>query len=306
MGSAKDVGSASADVSRHREGSDEVSRHSAPMGNQGESQDLLQTVSEPLHQWLQRQADERSTFVEQPAVLDKGAPAEPEPFRPWDRQPLALLTILDDGHSDRGEEIRIRSSSVVIGRSKGDIRIPFDPDISSEHAELRCRLRDGHYRWHLLDRKSRNGTFVRAYRASLHRDTDLILGGRLYRFRPGLQEDENEDPEVLRTRAYEFSHGERGAELVELGRLNETGKKYSVAGAEARLGSDSSCDIVIEGDPYLSKVHVRFYQDDTRRWMLEDLKSRNGVWVRIRRLRVDNMIEFQLGQQRFRFEPRLG
>ena len=79
-----------------------------------------------------------------------------------------------------------------------------------------------------------------------------------------------------------------------------------MTGPQARLGSDPSCDIVIASDRYLSREHVRFYQDATGRWMLEDLKSRNGVWVRVRRLRVENTIDFQLGQQRFRFEPRLG
>ena len=282
-----------------------MSGHSTPTDNRGDSEDLLQTVAEPLHQLLKRQLDERSTFVEQPAPSPPSARAEPEPFRPWDRQPLALLTILDDGQVNQGEKIRLRTSSLILGRSSGDVRIPFDPDMSAEHAELRCRIHEGRFQWYLLDKKSRNGTFVRAYRASLYRDTDLILGGRLYRFTLRRHEDDEQDSEALQTRAYQVPSAGRDACLTELGQ-RASARTYSVSAPEARLGSDPSCDIVIESDRYLSGEHVRFYQDATRRWMLEDLKSRNGVWVRVRRLRVDNTIDFQLGQQRFRFEPRIG
>jgi hypothetical protein len=37
--------------------------------------------------------------------------------------------------------------------------------------------------------------------------------------------------------------------------------------------------------------------------MIDDQKSLNGVWIRIKKFAMDKPAEFQLGQQRFRFQP---
>ena len=123
-------------------------------------------------------------------------------FRPTNRQPLALLTILDDGSRDDGETIRIRDARVSIGREEGDLTLPFDPDISRQHAELRCQQQKGRFRWYLIDKKSTNGTFVRAFRASLSKESELIIGGRRYLFQLPEPGQEATETKALQTQAY--------------------------------------------------------------------------------------------------------
>ena len=51
---------------------------------------------------------------------------------------MAILVVFDDGRTD-GEIIRIRDHRFIIGRSEGDLVIPFDGRISA--ATLRSRTR---------------------------------------------------------------------------------------------------------------------------------------------------------------------
>ncbi len=269
---------------------------------QSDSEPILQTVAEPLQKVLQE------------AIAAAGKPPAPQQatktvyFRPLNRQPLATLTILDDGNQESGETIRIRDARLVIGRTKGDVTIPFDSDMSAEHAELRCQRQKGKYRWYLIDMGSTNGTFLRAYRASLSREMELMMGSRRYFFQLPAGGDEGQETQVVQTQTYRApSHTmieQLVPRLVEAGTTADQARTFSLAAREAEFGRDASCRIAIESDPFLSPKHARFYQDERGRWMVEDKKSHNGIWIRVKRMPLDQRAEFQLGQQRFRFEPR--
>ncbi|MCA9136112.1 MAG: FHA domain-containing protein [Planctomycetales bacterium] len=272
--------------------------------NDTNDEPCIQTVAEPLQQYLQEKAS--------PKPGRNNATSEvPSPnvraFRPTNRQPLAMLTILDDGSREDGETIRIRDSRFTIGREKGDVKIPFDGDISSQHVELRCQKQKGRFRWYLIDRKSTNGTFVRAFRASLSRETELIIGSRRYLFQLPVLGSEATETEALQTNAYRAPTRTLFEQFVP--RLTETGvaeqhaRSFSIGGREMNLGGDPRCDITIQDDPFISPKHARMYQDESDRWMIEDLKSLNGVWIRVNKFAIDKQTEFQLGQQRFRFQP---
>ena len=112
-----------------------------------EEEPVIQTVAEPLQQYWKE-------AKQQEPVRQPTRPNAPLPYRPANRQPLAFLTVLDDGSREDGETIRIRDSRFVIGREKGDLSVPFDADMSSHHAELRCQKEKGRFRWFLIDRKS--------------------------------------------------------------------------------------------------------------------------------------------------------
>ncbi len=58
-----------------------------------------------------------------------------QPYRPVNRPPVALLTILDDGSTTTGETVRIREPVCLIGRTEGSVGIPHDQSMSSRHAE---------------------------------------------------------------------------------------------------------------------------------------------------------------------------
>ena len=91
-------------------------------------------------------------------------------------------------------------------------------------------------------------------------------------------------------------------QLIETGVSNENARVFSIGG-EVYLGGDHRCQITIKDDPFINLRHARLYQDETERWMIEDQKSLNGVWIRIKKFAMDKQTEFQLGQQRFLFRP---
>ncbi len=273
-----------------------------------EDEPVIQTVAEPLQQYLQKAAS--------PAVAP--VPSNPQkktsslsvlPFRPTNRQPLAVLQVLDDGCRDEGEAVRIRHSRFSIGREKGDLTIPFDGDISGLHAELRCQKQKGRFRWYLIDQKSTNGSFIRAFRASLSRETELIIGSRRYLFQLPEPGNEATETEALQTQAYRAPSRTMIEQFVprltEAGVTADNARSFAIGGKEASVGSDVRCQITIEDDPFASPKHARLFQDECGRWMIEDQKSLNGVWIRVKKFAMDKQTEFQLGQQRFRFQPTL-
>lgn len=273
----------------------------SPRSTAIENEPIIQTASEPLQKLLQKAA------YRQPQP-DRSS--QTRPYRPVNRQPLATLTILDDGSREEGETIRIRSQSLVIGRERGDVTIPFDNDLSSEHAKLHCYYQNGEYRWFLIDLSSTNGTFLRAYRATLARDHEMLLGSRWYQFR--LPQEEpfcGAEPVVLETNLYKAptrTQLEREvATLSELGLPEGQSRTFHLGGTELLLGRGSGCQISIPEDPCLSPEHARFRLDRRGRWMVEDRKSLNGIWIRVRRMPLVQQAEFQLGQQRFLFRPHI-
>jgi len=279
---------------------------------------LIQTVAEPVQELLKRQAalEDEGKPKAAPAHADGFEPPKkprtqsPKTvlFRPTGRQPLALLTILDDGHREQGERIRIRDSRVTIGREKGFVTVPFDVDISSQHVELRCQKVQGKSRWYLIDLNSTNGTFLRAYRARLSQETDLICGSRRYRFQLPGDREQVDETKALETQAYQAPRRTMMQQFVP--RLTEIGlddnldsASFMIGASNTRLGRSQSCEISVTDDPFLSPQHARFIQDERGRWTIEDTNSLNGVWIRIKRMPLDQQAEFQIGQQRFRFQP---
>jgi pSer/pThr/pTyr-binding forkhead associated (FHA) protein len=269
------------------------------MNRNTDEEPIMQTVAEPLQQVLQQAA----------ALAAKSPPKKANrtlPFRPTNRQPLATLTILNDGSREEGEQVYLRNSKIVIGREKGEITIPFDSDISSQHAELICQKQKGKYRWYLRDLGSTNGTFVRGYRASLSKETELMLGSRRYLFQLPDHHLEGDETQGLQTQAFRSPSPTMMEQFVP--RLTESGTvqdglTFSLGATEMLFGRSPDCQLAIENDPFLSPNHARFYQDERGRWMIDDKKSANGVWIRIKRMALDQEAEFQLGQQRFRFNP---
>jgi pSer/pThr/pTyr-binding forkhead associated (FHA) protein len=62
--------------------------------------------------------------------------------------------------------------------------------------------------------------------------------------------------------------------------VSGSGKSWTVPLASGGLliGRSETCGIVLD-DRQVSGHHARIYQDPFDRWIVEDLQSRNGVWV---------------------------
>ena len=66
------------------------------------------------------------------------------------------------------------------------------------------------------------------------------------------------------------------------------GEPIPLSDQENFVGSDpQQATVVIADDPMLSSRHMRIYQDEHRRWFIEDLNSRNGVWLAIKQQELD-------------------
>jgi pSer/pThr/pTyr-binding forkhead associated (FHA) protein len=69
------------------------------------------------------------------------------------------------------------------------------------------------------------------------------------------------------------------------------------------IGREMSCDLWI-GDPSLSRQHCRIEQDEIGRWVIRDLKSRNGVYYkdqRFSRFTARDGDTYRLGSVKLKF-----
>jgi pSer/pThr/pTyr-binding forkhead associated (FHA) protein len=238
-----------------------------------------------------------------PAAPAPGAVAPTEPFRPVDRPPMALLTVLDDD-GESGETVRLRAATFVIGRVDGDLVIPHDGGISGRHAEISRRAEGGHFRWYLRDLQSTNGTFARASQVILHHGQEVLIGRTRLRFEAALSAPQPAPAPgaVAATRKWQAGPAQEAAaaakaSLVELTLAGE-GRRFALTEPETWVGRDPRGKVVLN-DPTVDPQHARAYRDPKGRWVLANARSLNGLWVRVDEVPLDRGGQFQCGEQRF-------
>lgn len=237
------------------------------------------------------------------------------PFRPRLRPPMAILRVLDDEGAD-AESVRVRVAEFTIGRSEGDLVIPHERLMSSRHAKIVRRYLDGAFRWFLVDLNSTNGTFVKVSSGKLHHGAELLFGSFRYQFNAAPQgEFDQGDAETTAPGAPQRTMGwvrvnqeDLLRSMPKLSRISPGGEvvDFPISRSDLRIGADpGQADLSIVDDPYLSSLHLRLHQDEHQRWHVEDLGSKNGLWVAVREQELDRRAMFQLGEQRFsiRFAP---
>lgn len=70
-------------------------------------------------------------------------------------------------------------------------------------------------------------------------------------------------------------------------------------GEQIVIGSDAAKSQITVDDPLLNPRHARLIRQPNGMWRIEDLRSRNGIWMRIEESAVERGCQFQLGEQRF-------
>jgi hypothetical protein len=267
---------------------------------------LLETDEDILRELLRSKADvELVAKGEEPAAPQAKPPATSKPFRPMQRPPVALLTVLDDGKSE-GEVARLRSDRFVIGRTNGDLLIPHDQQVSSRHIEITRQRSGDKYRWVVTDLQSTNGLFIRVSRTILADKAEILAGTGRYRFEaPNSNLPETVD--ALPPDAQQGATRAIGADaasllhpaLVELS-AGMALSRLPLAKAEYWIGSDSACVICRSGDPFIEPRHVRVYREANGSWHAQNNKTANGLWLKVPQVTVTESCSFQIGEQRFR------
>jgi pSer/pThr/pTyr-binding forkhead associated (FHA) protein len=244
--------------------------------------------------------------------MPASAPAAPaaaddtERFRPVQRPTTPILVVLDDGDDD-GEAIRIRKETFAIGRVQGDLVIPNDGNISGRHAEIVRRLEGGRWQWYLRDLQSTNGTFVRVSGGILRDGQEVLIGGLCFRFESSHIDDAAET--AAGTGAPASTRKFVGGSIAQFtAQMNPTlialtpdggEKRYPLDRPELWVGRDrAACSIVLE-DPLVSPKHARLFRDPKGKWMIQNNRSLNGIWMRITEVSLEKGGQFQCGEQRF-------
>jgi pSer/pThr/pTyr-binding forkhead associated (FHA) protein len=268
---------------------------------------MLESVEE-----IRAQVRGRATVKESVQVPPAGSTSPAVPvddtviFRPLDRPPAAMLVVLDDGE-DEGETVRIKRESFVIGRVQGDLVIPHDGNISGRHAEIQRRFEGGRWQWYLRDLESLNGTFVRVASGILRDGQEVLIGGSCFRFEVS-QLDQPGEP-VTAAPAAGATRKWAGGSIAQLERERSPalvaltdqgpGARYPLDRPEQWVGRDATqCSIILD-DPLCSPRHARIYRDAKSRWMIQNNRARNGLWMRINEVCLERGGQFQCGEQRF-------
>jgi pSer/pThr/pTyr-binding forkhead associated (FHA) protein len=232
------------------------------------------------------------------------APADDAPpfFRPALRPPTPILTICDDG-AESGETVRIRKKEFVIGRTEGDLTIPHDGQMSGRHAAIKQTIVKDALRWALVDLGSMNGTFVRVSHALLEDGTELILGRTRLRFenKSSAHAAKPKPPAAEQTtQLWQPPPSNNDSPAIVEVTSDGSARRVLLNKQEVWLGKDASnCQMVLPADPFVSARHARIRCDDEGRWVIENNKSVNGVWLKVDQIVFKDSCRFMLGEQAF-------
>jgi pSer/pThr/pTyr-binding forkhead associated (FHA) protein len=231
----------------------------------------------------------------------KYAPEDDHDFRPVLRPPVPVLTVLDDGSLEQGDDVRLRREQCSIGRTSGDVQLPNDTSVSGNHAEIRRTSWNGGFQWHLHDLNSVNGTFVRCVRAVLHQNAVLILGARRFRLRNPLKP--NSLPAAgHQTNLLDGMHisGTVWPVLVEAS-AKPGAVEFPLRSERLVIGrAGGGADIELD-DPLLANRHAELKRLRDGTWMISAETTRNGIWVSVSAVGLTPYCFFRCGEQRFRF-----
>jgi len=229
----------------------------------------------------------------------------------------SLVRIVEEG--EIAGSYPLEHGQTIIGREEGDLRFPTDVFLSNPHA----RLFFDEGRLYVEDLDSVNGVFVRVEEPQPLREGDVFLLGRqLLRLDPSpfatpddrgptrgplgtLEESPDEEVEEASvdlpegTARYGFPPQEVVGCLTSLLSDGRPGSRFLLDGREVTLGRERG-DIVFTRDHYMSNEHAALRRDDGS-FVLEDLGSRNGTFLGVRRpTEVGDGTALLIGRQLFR------
>jgi len=188
----------------------------------------------------------------------------------------------------------------LIGRTDCDVNYPDDALLSPRHGAL--LVREG--KLYLRDLGSQNGTFLRQRQDSELLPGDVFLLGReLFRFTTQSLDEAQNSPQgtLVWTGSPKLQRGPVTAKLEHIKLTGEVIEEFRLEKSETTFGRTTG-DLIFKDDPYMSGTHGRIVAQPGR-FLLQDLRSRNGIYRRIRtEVELQDGDEFFLGEQLFRVE----
>lgn len=205
----------------------------------------------------------------------------------------SLVEIKPDGTTGRTVRL-VKETS--IGRGNCDLSYPNDMLLSPRHAAL--GVREG--KLHLRDLNSQNGTYIKQRQDEELAASDVFLIGReIFRVTAvnPPEPSEGRDRQVLADTPEPDRPLTPKLERILLS--GEVVEEYNLDKPQITLGRTTG-DLIFRNDPYMSGTHARILVRPGR-LVLQDLKSRNGVYRKIRNeVELKDGDEFFLGEQLFR------
>ena len=188
------------------------------------------------------------------------------------------------------------TKETLIGREHCDLSYPRDMLLSPRHASV--AVREG--KLVLKDLNSQTGSFIRQ-----RQDTELspgdvfLLGRELFRF---VTQTLDESPQATEQTAMWTGPGtSKGPLTAKLEHIKLNGQvvaEFRLDQPQLTLGRTTG-DLIFKDDPYMSGSHARIVAQPGR-FLLQDLRSRNGVYRRLRtEVELTDGDEFFMGEQIF-------
>jgi pSer/pThr/pTyr-binding forkhead associated (FHA) protein len=194
------------------------------------------------------------------------------------------------------------TKETLIGRENCDLSYSQDMLLSTRHASL--AVREGKFL--LKDLGSQNGSYLRQRQDSELSPGDIFLLGRdFFRFTTqSLDEAQAKDAAqgtVAGTVPPKLQKGPLTAKLEHIRPNGEIVAEFKLEKPETTLGRTTG-DLIFKDDPYMSGTHARIVAQPGR-FLLQDLRSRNGVYRRVRaEVELWDGDEFFMGEQLFHVE----
>lgn len=185
------------------------------------------------------------------------------------------FTVLS-GACPEGISFSVASSRARIGRVDAEILLDEDREVSPHHATV--VQSDGHVS--VADNNSTNGVYLRIRVPHLLSDGDWFrAGGQYFRFHVILQNETWPSPDGT---LFFTSPRRKGTfRVVQMLAGGHQGQAATTSSDELTIGGEGST-IAFTSDAHLSHAHCKIYRAPNGSWMIEDLGSTNGTFVRIR------------------------
>ncbi len=197
------------------------------------------------------------------------------------------------------------TKETLIGRENCDLSYPQDTLLSPRHASV--GVREG--KLVLKDLNSQNGSFVRQRQDTELTPGDVFLIGReLFRFTTQNLDESLNRQSAGGTAMWTVPRLQKGPLTAKLEHIKLNGEvvaEFKLDKPEITLGRTTG-DLVFKDDPYMSGTHARIIAQPGR-FLLLDLRSRNGVYRRVRgETELADGDEFFMGEQLFHVDVKTG